>query len=67
MEGLFQPAHILVLFVGGLCYTGVFVGVVLVVISLIRKYSQSSGRLSSLEAENQHLQEEIDRLKSGMA
>lgn len=65
MEGVFQPTHILVLLVGSVCYTGVVVGVVLVVISLIRKYSQSSDRLSSLEAENQRLQEEIDRLKSG--
>jgi len=67
MEGMFQPMHILVLLVGSVCYTGVVVGVVLVVISLIRKNSRGSDHLSSLEAENQRLQEEIDRLKSGKA
>jgi hypothetical protein len=34
MEGIFQPTHILVLLVGSVCYTGVVVGVVLVVVSL---------------------------------
>jgi hypothetical protein len=64
-EGVFQPVHILV--IGILCPTAVVVAVVLVVLSIIRNKRQTSDRLSSLEAENARLREEIDRLKGGKA
>jgi hypothetical protein len=62
-EGLFQPMHLLIF--GGFCLTGVVVGIVLVV--LTSRKSQDNDRLSSLEEENEHLREEIDRLKGGKA
>ena len=63
MEGLFSPAHLLILIVIGLFGSAVIVGVVVLVVALTRKQSPDSNRLSSLEAENQRLREDIDRLK----
>ncbi len=67
LEGLFQPAHLLILIVGGLCSLAVIVGVVLLVVALTRRQNPDSNQLSSLEAENHRLREEIDRLKRDKA
>ncbi len=53
----------LTLLLGGLCLAGVLFGIVMLVVILTRRQSRNGNDLSSLEAENERLREEIDRLK----
>jgi hypothetical protein len=69
--GLFNlgPAELLILLVVGLCFAGLVVGIVLLVVSLTRRQGPpgASDRQAALEAENQRLREELARLKKDRA
>jgi hypothetical protein len=62
MEGLFQPMHLLVFVVGGLCFSLVVLGIVLLVLFLSRKKKDES-LLIQLKEDNDRLREEIEKLQ----
>ena len=64
-EGVFQPMHLLVFLVGGLCLSVVVVGVVLLVIFLSRKSKKDENLLMQLKEDNDRLREEIEKLQRG--
>jgi hypothetical protein len=55
----------IVLLLGGLCFAGVSAIIVVLVVLLTRRQSREDApnRQSALEAENQRLREELDKLK----
>lgn len=65
--GLFNlgAQEILILFVGGLCFAGVIMCIVVLVVLLTRRQGRDdvTNRQAATEAENQRLREELAKLK----